>query len=178
MLYYIMANWFSNDVAISVYNRIYQGISEIQYSFSKRPDEYRILNFIKGFLDGNEIVEAIFSQRLKILEKEKKSVTSRQSRWIQKGNINGSCNISDRSARQFPSITPPCSLEFCHELPFMREETDSLDEIINRSIQILRQDNPNEYVSMETQTCHELSANYIDIAVGLMTVTVICYGCT
>ena len=72
MLYYIMANWFSNDVAISVYNRIYQGISEIQYSFSKRPDEYRILNFIKGFLDGNEIVEAIFSQRLKILEKEKK----------------------------------------------------------------------------------------------------------
>ena len=57
----------------SVENRIYQAISEIRYSFSKRPDECRILNFIKGFLDGNEIVEAIFSQRLKILEKEKKN---------------------------------------------------------------------------------------------------------
>ena len=119
-----------------------------------------------------------FGKDWKSLRKKKKSVTSRQSREIQKGNISGSCNINERSARQFPSITPPCSQEFCHELPLISEEIDSLDEIICQSIQILRQDNPSEYVSMETQTCQELSANYIDIAVGLMTVTVICYGCT
>ena len=56
-----MANEISNDFTIiSVYNMIYQAISEIRYSFSKRPDEYRILNFIKGFLDDNEIDETIF----------------------------------------------------------------------------------------------------------------------
>ena len=47
-------------------------ISSIRCSFSKRPDKYGILNFIKGFLDGNKINEAIFWERLKILEKEGK----------------------------------------------------------------------------------------------------------
>ena len=56
-----MANEISNDVTIiSMDNMIYQAIFEIRYSFSTRPDEYRIVNFIKGFLDGNEIDETIF----------------------------------------------------------------------------------------------------------------------
>lgn len=56
MLYYTIANEISSDaIIISVDNMIYQEIPEIWYSFSKRPDEYRILNFINGFLDGNEI---------------------------------------------------------------------------------------------------------------------------
>ena len=41
-----------------------------------------------------------------------------------------------------------------------------MGRIINQSIESLRQDNPNEYVSIETQTCSQLSADYIDIAVG------------
>lgn len=56
MLYYAIANEISSDaIIISVDNMIYQEIPEIWYSFSKRADEYRILNFINGFLDGNEI---------------------------------------------------------------------------------------------------------------------------
>ena len=51
-----MANEMSNDVIIiAVNNMIYQALSEIRYSFSKR-----LLNFIKGFLDGNEINKTIF----------------------------------------------------------------------------------------------------------------------
>ena len=41
-----------------------------------------------------------------------------------------------------------------------------MGRVINQSIESLRQDNPNEYVSIETQTCSQLSADYIDIAVG------------
>ena len=56
MPYYTIANKIFSDVTIiSVNNMIYQEIPEIWYSFSKRPDEYRILNFINWFLDGNEI---------------------------------------------------------------------------------------------------------------------------
>lgn len=54
-----MASEISNTViVISVDNIIYQEISKIQYSFSKRSDEYRILNFVKEFLDSNEIDES------------------------------------------------------------------------------------------------------------------------
>ena len=34
-----------------------------------------------------------------------------------------------------------------------------------QGIQNLRHDNPNEYVSIEIQTCNKLSKDYIDIAV-------------
>ena len=39
-------------------------------------------------------------------------------------------------------------------------------KIINQSIQSYRQNNPNECVSIENQTCNELSADYIDIPGG------------
>ena len=51
-------------------------------------------------------------------------------------------------------------------MSLISEEIDSLDKIINQSIQSLKQDNPNKYVSIKTQTCNKLSADYIDIAVG------------
>ena len=69
--------------------------------------------------------------------------------FLPKGNLNSSFNINDRSGRKFPSSTPPCSQDFCHELPLTSEEIDSLS-IINQSIQSLRQDNPNEHVGIET----------------------------
>ena len=130
-----MANEISNDVTIlSVDNMIYQAISEIRYSFSRRPDEYRILNFIKEFLQGNEIDETIFWQRLKILEKEGKIINKPSKKgnsfFLPKSNLNSSFNINDRSVRKFPSSTPPCSQDFCHELSLISEGTDSLDKII------------------------------------------------
>ena len=86
--------------------------------------------------------------------------------FLPKGNLNSKFNINDRSSRKFPSSTPPCSQDFCHELSLISEEIDSMDKIINQSIESFRQDNPNEYVSIEAQTCNQLSADYINIAVG------------
>ena len=60
----------------------------------------------------------------------------------------------------------PVLRDFFHGLSLISEEIDSLDKIINQSIEIPRQDNPNEYVSIETQTCHKLSKDYIDTAIG------------
>ena len=51
-----MTNEIPNDVTItSVENMIHGAISEVRYSFSKRPDECRILNYIKEILDGDTI---------------------------------------------------------------------------------------------------------------------------
>ena len=111
-----MANEISNDVTIiSVDNMIYQVISKIQYSFSKRPDKYRILNFIKGSLDGNEIDKTIFWQRFKILKKEgeiNKPSKKGNSLFLPKDNFDSSFNINHRSIRKFRSCTPPCSQIF------------------------------------------------------------------
>ena len=120
-----MANKISNGVIISVDNMIYQVISEIRYSISKRPDEYRILNFVKGFLSGNKIDKTICWQRLKILEKEGKIINKpskkRNSFFLQKGNLNSNFDIDDRSVRKFPSSAPLCFQGFCHELSLISE---------------------------------------------------------
>ena len=53
-----MANEMSSDVIIiAVDNMIYQALSEIRYSFSKR-----LLNFIKGFLDGKKLTKLFFEK--------------------------------------------------------------------------------------------------------------------
>ena len=92
------------------------------------------MNFIKGFVDGNEIDETIFWERLEILEKEGKVINKPSMKgnsfFLPKGNLNSSCNINDRSVRQFPISTPPCSQDFCNELSLISEEIDSLDKIL------------------------------------------------
>ena len=47
---------------------IYHTIYEIRYRLSKRPDEKRIFSFVKEFLDGSEIAESAFWERLRTLE--------------------------------------------------------------------------------------------------------------
>ena len=39
---------------------IYHAIYEIRYRLWKRPDEKRILSFVKKYLDGREIAESSF----------------------------------------------------------------------------------------------------------------------
>ena len=83
-------------------------MSEIWYRFSKRPDEYTILYFIRGFLDANEIKETTFWERLKILEKEGR-ITDKQSK---KGNslfLRGICSFCQMvvSTAVMISVTDP-----------------------------------------------------------------------
>ena len=64
-----MDNKINNEVTIaSLDEMIYHAIYEIRYRLSKRPDEKRIFSFVKEFLDGNEIAESTFWERLRTLE--------------------------------------------------------------------------------------------------------------
>ena len=47
----------------------YYTIYETQYRLLKSPDEKIIFGFVKKFLDGNEILESTFQERLRTLEK-------------------------------------------------------------------------------------------------------------
>ena len=73
VLYEIMDNEINNEVTISSLDKmIYHAIYEIRYRLSKRPDEKIIFSFVKEFLDGNEIAESTFWERLRTLEIEGK----------------------------------------------------------------------------------------------------------
>ena len=49
---------------------IYHAIYEIRYRLWKSPDEKRILSFVKEYLDGREITESSFWERLKTLQNQ------------------------------------------------------------------------------------------------------------
>ena len=73
ILYRIMDNEINHEVTIASLDKmIYHAIYEIRYRLSKRPDEKRIFSFVKEFLDGNEIAESTFWERLRTLEIEGK----------------------------------------------------------------------------------------------------------
>ena len=64
-----MDNKINNEATIVSLNKmIYHVIYEIQYRLSKGPDEKRIFSFLKEFLDGNEITESTFWERLRTLD--------------------------------------------------------------------------------------------------------------
>ena len=64
-----MDNEINNEVNISPLDKlIYNAIYEIRYRLSKRPDKKIIFSFLKEFLDGNEIAESSFWERLTTLE--------------------------------------------------------------------------------------------------------------
>ena len=66
-----MDNETNNEVVIVILNKmIYHAVYEIRYKHLKRPDEKIIFSFVKEFLDGNEIAESTFWERLRTLEGE------------------------------------------------------------------------------------------------------------
>ena len=70
-----MDNKINNEVTIASLDKmIYHAIYEIRYRLSKRPDEKIIFSFLKEFLDGSEIAESTFWERLRTLEIEGETV--------------------------------------------------------------------------------------------------------
>ena len=60
----------NEDAIESVDNVIFRVISEIRDK-SKRPDEARIYNFIKDFLDDSGLSDGFFWEKMKILEEQR-----------------------------------------------------------------------------------------------------------
>ena len=166
-----MDNEINNEVTIASLDKmIYHAIYEIQYRLSKRPDEKRIFSFVKEFLDGNEIAESTFWERLRTLEIKGEIVNKPSkkgnSSFLSKSNSYASVNSSDISYNQFPSSTPSCPQNLGHDLSIISEEIEALDKIINQSLQCITRDPIKVCVSIETQTGNVSSTEYVGSEVG------------
>ena len=125
---------------------------------------------MKEFLDGNEIAESTFWERLRTLEIEGEIVNKPSKKgnsfFLPKSNSYASINSSDIYYNQFPSSTPSCPQDLGHDLSIIREEIEAVDKTVNQSLQCITRDPPEECVSIETQTPDVSSAEYVDSWVG------------
>ena len=79
---------------------IYHAIYEVRYRLWKRPDEKIIFSFLKEFLDGSEIAESTFWERLRHLKSMGKLLINHRRRevlFVSKRNSYASVNSSDIS---------------------------------------------------------------------------------
>ena len=108
-----MDNEINNDVIIvSLDKMIYHAICEIRYRLSKSPNEKKIFSFVKEFLDGNEIAESTFCEKLRTLEIERKIVNKPSKKgssfFFPKSNSYTTLNASNISYNRFTRSTPSC----------------------------------------------------------------------
>ena len=137
-----MDNEINNEVTIASLDKIiYHAIYEIRYRLSKRPDEKRTFSFVKEFLDGSEIAESTFWERLRTLEIKGEIVNKPPKKgnsfFLSERNSYASVNSSDISYSQFPSSTPSCPQNLGHYLSIISEEIEALDKIIKVSSALL-----------------------------------------
>ena len=83
-----------------------------------------------------------------------------------KSNSYASVNSSDISYNQFPSSTTSRPQNLGHDLSIISEEIETLDKIINQSLQCITRDSTKECVSIETQTGDVSSTEYVDSGFG------------
>ena len=125
---------------------------------------------MKEFLDGNEIAESTFWERLRTLEIKGEIVNKPSKKgnsfFLSKSNSYASVNSSDISYNQFPSSTPSCPQNLGHDLSIISEEIEALDKIINQSLQCITRDPIKVCVSTETQTGNVSSTEYVGSEVG------------
>ena len=142
VLYEIMDNEINTEVTISSLDKmIYHAIYEIRYTLLKRPDEKIIFSFLKEFLDGSEIAEHTFWERLRTLEIKGEIVNKPSKKgnyfFLSKSNWYASFNSSDISYNQFLSSTPLCPQNLGHDSSIISEEIEALDKIFKASRALL-----------------------------------------
>ena len=166
-----MDNKINNEVTIASLDKmIHLAIYEIRYRLSKRSDEKRIFSLAKEFLDGSEIAESAFWERLRALEVKGEIVNKPQKKgnsfFLSESNSYASVNSGDISYNHFPSSTPSCPQNLRHDLSIISEEVEALDKIINQSLQCISRDSIKKPVSIEAQTGGVTSTEYVDSWVG------------
>ena len=138
----IIDNKINKEVTIaSLDKRIYHAIYETRYRLSKRPDEKIIFSFMKEFLDGSEIAESTFWERLITLEIKGEIVNKPSKKgnffFLLGSNSYTSVDSSDISYNQFPSSAPSYPQNLGHDLSIISEEIEALDKIIKVSSALL-----------------------------------------
>ena len=146
---------------------IYHTIYEIRYRLWKRPDEKRILSLVKKYLDGREIAESSFWERLKIkVEIVNKPSKKGNSFFLSKSNLYASVNCSDISYNHFPKSTLSSPQNLRHDLSIISEVIEALDKIIKQTLWCITRDSTKKCVTIETQAGGVSSTEYLDSGVG------------
>ena len=120
---------------------IFRAISEIQDK-SKRPDEARIYNFVKKFLNNSGVSDGSFWERIKTLENQgviinrptKCESSFFLSKSLHEPSDNNSNTISTTPTVSLPSNTPVCP-NYDKNVYLLSEGIDSLEQFFDRQLQ-------------------------------------------
>ena len=118
---------------------------------------------------NTKLNKVFFWKRLRSLEIEEKIINipskKENSLFLPKSNMYASIDISDISYSQFLSRTASCPQDLGHDLSIISGEIETVDRVINQSLQCITRYPPYECVNHETQTGDVLSAEYVDSGV-------------
>ena len=118
---------------------IFRAISEIRGK-SKRPDEARIFNFVKGFLDDSGESDGSFWERMKTLE-DQGVIINRPTKCgssflclksLHEPSDNNSNTINTTSTVFLPSNAPVCP-NYAKDASLLREGIDSLEQFFRHA---------------------------------------------
>ena len=127
---------------------IFRAISEIQGK-SKHPDETRIYNFVKDFLDDSSVSDGSFWERKKILEDQEvilyKPTKCVSFSFLPKSLLEPSDSTSD-TINTTPAVSLPSNTHVCpnydKDVSLLSEGTDSLEQFFDTQLQNLTQTYP------------------------------------
>ena len=105
-----MDNSFSIEVTMETVDTvIFRAISEIRDK-SKRPNEARIYNFVKGFLDDSGVSDGSFWERMKTLEDQGvilNTSTNCGSSFFVSKSLHEPCDSNSNTINTTPTVSLP-----------------------------------------------------------------------
>ena len=140
---------------------IFRAITEIRGK-SERPNEARIYNFVKDFLDDSGVSDVSFWERMKTLEDQgviNRPTKCRSSFFLSNSlhepSDSNSNTIDTTPTVSLPSNTPVC-LTYDEDVSLLSEGIDSLEQFFDTQFQNLTQISPVKSSSKGTNTNNEL----------------------
>ena len=140
---------------------IFRTISEIRDKL-KRPDEARIYNFVKDFLDDGGVSDGSFWERMKTLE-EQGVIINRRTKWgssfflsksLHEPSDNNSNTINTTPTVSLPSNKPVCP-NYDKDDSLLSEGIVSLERFFDKQLQNLPQMSPVKAKSKGMNTKNE-----------------------
>ena len=139
------------DIMQAVDNFIFRAISEIRGK-SKRPNEARIYNIFKHFLDEVSVFDGSFWERMKTLEDERAIInrpTKRGSFFFLSKSLHeladNNSNIVNTTSTVYLSKNTPVCPNFDADIPLLSEGIDSLEQFFKTQLQ-----NPTQMSSVKS----------------------------
>ena len=140
---------------------IFRAISEIRGK-SKRPDEARIYNFVKDFLDDSGVSNGFFWERMKTLEDQGVIInrpTKCGSSFFLSKSLHEPSDSNSNTINTTPTVSLPSNTAVCpnydKDVSLLSEGIDSLEQFFDTQLQNLTQISPVKSNSKGTNTNNE-----------------------